>query len=474
MSDEINNQIAIINQLGIKEGEIIRTVSGVDSRSRQYASNPIGVQNGSIGKMFVNAMTAKPVIGIAIDNIKINTARHFNKTLEKVHPSIAVTWFDLRYQLIKEWATNHKANMSDIKSHFGDSIKALTFIKIAQDAVNVIENGASSNVFIASDGSSNGIQHWATLSHNRIIATAVNITALGKSATGKDIYSDVVNAFDTSEVTPAIKKILDSSTRSDTKGDCIVFVYGGSRRSFEANTIADYGQRIKDSGVDFKEAVKVITSVKVKAMDEVLEPIKKVMNFVRAVDRAVTTHRVKDESGKVVSVLSGHKTTSTVDGFKFTNDKTQINSNIRSFDAKGANAAISPSFVHQRDASHMTRVINACAAENIHVEGIHDSFSTVAADYTRMQEIIREQWADLYRPEINHIGNFIKENKSRIQPAKYRELAIKAVVLYSYEELTNKEAKDIVIRLGEDRAIASGFRNESLAVEAINNPYGFM
>ena len=471
MNNEINSQIAIINQLGIDIGDIIRTVSSIDGRSRQYASNPVGVQNGTIGKAFVNAMVAKPVTGLAINNIKMNVARHFNKSLEKAHPSITVAWFDIRYQLIKEWALNHKANMSDIKGHFKDIGKALTFIKIAVDAVNVIEHGAPSNVFIASDGSSNGIQHWATLSNNRIIAAAVNVTKLGKdAASGNDIYLDVVNAFDTSGVSPEIKRILDTSTRSDTKKDCIIFVYGGGRDSMEANTIEDYGQRIKDAGVSFKEAVKVITNVKIAAMSTVLASIKKVMNFVRAVDRAVTIH--KDSQGE--AILSGFKTRSTVDGFTYVNDKTEINSNVRSFDAKGANAAISPSYVHQRDGLHMARVINAAAAEGIQVEGIHDSFSTVAADYTRMQEIIREQWADLYSPEVNHIGNFIKENKDSIQPATYTELAIKAVILYSYETLSRAEAKNIVVRLGEDRAIDSGFRNENFAEEALNNPYGFM
>jgi DNA-directed RNA polymerase len=63
---------------------------------------------------------------------------------------------------------------------------------------------------------------------------------------------------------------------------------------------------------------------------------------------------------------------------------------------KSANG-IAPNFVHSMDACHLMMVVNAAASEDItQVALVHDSFGCLAADATRWNEIIREQFTRLY------------------------------------------------------------------------------
>ena len=58
--------------------------------------------------------------------------------------------------------------------------------------------------------------------------------------------------------------------------------------------------------------------------------------------------------------------------------------------------AISPNFVHALDASHLTMVANAMAADNLAMVAIHDSFGTHPCDVDRMHEHIRQEFVNLY------------------------------------------------------------------------------
>lgn len=63
---------------------------------------------------------------------------------------------------------------------------------------------------------------------------------------------------------------------------------------------------------------------------------------------------------------------------------------------KSANG-IAPNFVHSMDACHLQMVVNAAVCENVtQMALVHDSFGCLAADATRWNEIIREQFTRLY------------------------------------------------------------------------------
>ena len=58
--------------------------------------------------------------------------------------------------------------------------------------------------------------------------------------------------------------------------------------------------------------------------------------------------------------------------------------------------AISPNFVHALDASHLTMVANAMAADNLAMVAIHDSFGTHPCDVDKMHQHIRQEFVNLY------------------------------------------------------------------------------
>lgn len=63
---------------------------------------------------------------------------------------------------------------------------------------------------------------------------------------------------------------------------------------------------------------------------------------------------------------------------------------------KAANG-VAPNFVHALDAAHLLMTANASAAENItQLATVHDSFGCLAPQATRFNQIIREQFVELY------------------------------------------------------------------------------
>jgi DNA-directed RNA polymerase len=69
---------------------------------------------------------------------------------------------------------------------------------------------------------------------------------------------------------------------------------------------------------------------------------------------------------------------------------------------KKAIRSAAPNFVHSMDASHLIRVVNAAAEEDINVVTVHDSFSCLAPDAERFNKIIRTQLCMLYLRQ-NHL-----------------------------------------------------------------------
>jgi DNA-directed RNA polymerase len=57
---------------------------------------------------------------------------------------------------------------------------------------------------------------------------------------------------------------------------------------------------------------------------------------------------------------------------------------------------VAPNFIHSYDASHLTLVTVAAAAEGMSLAMIHDDYGTHAADAARLYQLIREIFVDMY------------------------------------------------------------------------------
>jgi DNA-directed RNA polymerase len=76
---------------------------------------------------------------------------------------------------------------------------------------------------------------------------------------------------------------------------------------------------------------------------------------------------------------------------------------------KALNSA-APNFVHSMDAAHLIRVVNAAVSEGIiNVAVVHDSFSCMAPQARRFNQIIRRELILLYARQ-DHLGRLRKQN----------------------------------------------------------------
>nr|XP_010904634.1 DNA-directed RNA polymerase 3B, chloroplastic isoform X2 [Elaeis guineensis] len=71
-----------------------------------------------------------------------------------------------------------------------------------------------------------------------------------------------------------------------------------------------------------------------------------------------------------------------------------------SVSVKRQKSAFPPNFVHSLDGSHMMMTAISCKNAGLHFAGVHDSFWTHACDVDRMNQILREQFVELYNIPI--------------------------------------------------------------------------
>jgi DNA-directed RNA polymerase len=58
---------------------------------------------------------------------------------------------------------------------------------------------------------------------------------------------------------------------------------------------------------------------------------------------------------------------------------------------------VAPNFVHALDAAHLLLTVNACVKEGItNIATVHDSFGCLAPQAVRFNQIIREQFVEMY------------------------------------------------------------------------------
>lgn len=70
-------------------------------------------------------------------------------------------------------------------------------------------------------------------------------------------------------------------------------------------------------------------------------------------------------------------------------------------------AAFPPNFVHSLDSSHMMMTAITCKEAGLHFAGVHDSFWVHACDVDKMNQILREQFVELYSMPI--LENLLEE-----------------------------------------------------------------
>ncbi|CAO1948721.1 unnamed protein product [Urochloa humidicola] len=277
---------------------------------------------------------------------------------------------------------------------------------------------AISHLPIHQDCSCNGLQHYAALGRDYMGAVAVNLVPGEKPA---DIYSEIAARVldvvrEDSMKDPATnpnaslaRVLVDQVDRKLVKQTVMTSVYGvtyiGARQQIT--------KRLQEKGLitDDKLLYNVscyTTRVTLDALGQMFQSARGIMAWLGDCAKMIASinQPVKWTSPVGLPVVQPYK--------KYKNYMIRTSLQCLALRREGdaiaiqrQKAAFPPNFVHSLDSSHMMMTAIACKEAGLHFAGVHDSFWVHACDVDQMNQILREQFVELYSMPI--LENLLEE-----------------------------------------------------------------
>ncbi|EER88745.2 hypothetical protein BDA96_10G274900 [Sorghum bicolor] len=275
-----------------------------------------------------------------------------------------------------------------------------------------------SHLPIHQDGSCNGLQHYAALGRDYMGAVAVNLVPGEKPA---DIYSEiaarVLNVVRedsmkdpaTNPTASLARVLVDQVDRKLVKQTVMTSVYGvtyiGARQQIT--------KRLQEKGLiaDDKLLYDVscyATRVTLDALGQMFQSARGIMAWLGDCAKMIASKNqpVKWTSPVGLPVVQPYK--------KYKNYMIRTSLQCLALRREGdaiaiqrQKAAFPPNFVHSLDSSHMMMTAIACKEAGLHFAGVHDSFWVHACDVDQMNQILRQQFVELYSMPI--LDNLLEE-----------------------------------------------------------------
>lgn len=276
-----------------------------------------------------------------------------------------------------------------------------------------------SHLPIHQDGSCNGLQHYAALGKDSMEAAAVNLIAGDKPA---DVYSEIAARVHDiirldSEKDPATdpnatvaKLLVDQVDRKLVKQTVMTSVYGvtyvGAREQIKRR-LQEKGL-ITDDRLLFSAAC-YGAKVTMAALGELFQAARGIMVWLGDCAKVIASENqpVRWTTPLGLPVVQPY----------FKSQRHIIKTSLQvlalqregdSVEARKQRTAFPPNFVHSLDSTHMMMTAIACRDSGLQFAGVHDSFWTHACDVDKMNQILREQFVELYSMPIleNLLENF--------------------------------------------------------------------
>jgi DNA-directed RNA polymerase len=254
------------------------------------------------------------------------------------------------------------------------------------------------------DGSCNGLQHLSAMGRDPIGAVATNVAA---NTERQDIYAQIAAVVsrlvsdDAVAGNPLAHQWVGRIGRKVVKRSVMTTPYGVTDRGIAEQLMQDG----HTEGMD--ERAKAATYLKdriVVALDETVVSAKSIMTWVQELASSLADidrpFQFTTPTGNVIQQSYYHLnrrrlTTLAGDLVLWDEDKRG------GLQARKQSLAAAPNLIHAFDASHMTRTINAYAAEVGHERTsfsmIHDSYGVHASGVDRMARVLREQFVGIYQ-----------------------------------------------------------------------------
>ncbi|XP_038987041.1 DNA-directed RNA polymerase 3, chloroplastic isoform X2 [Phoenix dactylifera] len=270
---------------------------------------------------------------------------------------------------------------------------------------------AISHLPIHQDGSCNGLQHYSALGRDSLEAAAVNLVAGEKPA---DVYSGIAarvmdimrkdSAKDPTTDPRALlaKALVDQVDRKLVKQTVMTSVYGvtyvGAREQIK--------RRLEEKGLITDDRLLFTAScyaakVTLDALGEMFQAARGIMKWLADCAKVIASENqpVRWTTPLGLPVVQPYKNC----------ERHLIRTSLQvlalqreghSVSVKRQKSAFPPNFVHSLDGSHMMLTAISCKNAGLHFAGVHDSFWTHACDVDRMNQILREQFVELYNIPI--------------------------------------------------------------------------
>ncbi|XP_058067742.1 DNA-directed RNA polymerase 3, chloroplastic isoform X3 [Magnolia sinica] len=262
-----------------------------------------------------------------------------------------------------------------------------------------------------SDGSCNGLQHYAALGRNSLEAAAVNLVAGEKPA---DVYSGIAARVrdimerdsmkdPATEPTALLAKILvDQVDRKLVKQTVMTSVYGvtyvGAREQIKRR-LEEKGN-ITDDRLLFRASC-YAAKVTLTALGEMFQAARGIMKWLGDCAKVIASENqpVRWTTPLGLPVVQPYRKS----------ERHLIRTSLQVLalqregslvDVKRQRTAFPPNFVHSLDGSHMMMTAIACGDAGLHFAGVHDSYWTHACDVDKMNVILRQKFVELYNMPI--------------------------------------------------------------------------
>lgn len=336
-----------------------------------------------------------------------------------------VEWFDEHVEEILASARNPLDDNSDVLWLKAED--PWQFLAGCFEARDALESGDPhsfiSQLPVHTDGSCNGLQHYAALGRDADGGAKVNLLPAEQP---QDVYMAVCNrarermtkhAQDPSHEHHALAKLmLPHLGRKIVKQTVMTSVYGVTTRGAMLQVL----RRLEElSDIDWpepaemtrKRAATYISKLSLQSLTDLFTSARAIMDWLRISARLIAhaEQPVVWLSPMGLPCVQPYR----IDKFT-TKDFSQITTlqvmeqNSRAPIMKTRQStAFPPNFVHSLDATHMMMTALACRDAGLTFASVHDSFWTHACDMDQLAQLLREEFVKLYeQPVLEQLHEF--------------------------------------------------------------------
>ena len=268
---------------------------------------------------------------------------------------------------------------------------------------------------IGFDGSANGLQHLALLTHDHQAARMVNLGHYTEDDEPRDVYSVVIAKAiellkaDDHKLARWWCERLDllghKRTRTLLKRPVMTYSYSVTLEGATKQIAEAYGRLRQNSWPDHG-GFQFLAEKVLEACKLLLPGPTEVMEYVRKLTQHCIDHgRFLEWTSPSGFPISNRYQVENIVTVNIKRGSIRLRHNI----ADGATGEVklpkaldlaAPNFIHSLDAAHLVRTVNASVSQGItDILTIHDFFYCLAPQATRFREIILEELATLYKDD---------------------------------------------------------------------------